>query len=82
MAQSRMATITRAFMGRGMDAVSARQAAAKAMDGQILLQANVIAFEKIYLISGVLLLAALPLLFLFRTGKPQKRRPGGGVVAE
>lgn len=81
-AQGRMSTITNALMGRGMDASSARVAAARAMDGQILLQANVLAFEKIYLISGVMLLVALPLLFLFRTGKPQKKGRGPAVHAE
>ena len=76
-----MSTITQALMGRGMDAASARVAAARAMDGQILLQANVIAFEKIYLISGAMLLVALPLLFMFRTGKPETRGMGGAAAA-
>jgi len=58
------------MMGRGMDAATAHRAALRALDGQILLQANVLAFEKIYLLSGVLLIAALPLLLLFRQGKP------------
>lgn len=76
-AQGRLASITQGLMSRGMDLASARKAAYRALDGQILLQANVLAFEKIYLLSGLLLLGALPLLFLFRTGKPQKRGPGG-----
>jgi hypothetical protein len=71
-AQGRMATITQAMMGRGMDAASAHQVAAQALNGQIFLQANVIAFEKLYLIGGAMLLAALPLLFLFKTGKPTR----------
>ncbi len=65
-------------MSRGMDAASAHQAALKAIDGQILLQANVLAFEKIYLLSGALLIGALPLLLLFREGKPTARRGGRG----
>ena len=72
-AQGRLATITQGMMARGMDAQSAHQAAMRALDGQILLQANVLAFEKIYLLSGVLLVAALPLLFLFDQGKPVPR---------
>jgi len=76
LAQERMATMTRGMMARGMDMATAQQAAAKALNGQILLQANVLAFEKIYLISGVMLLAALPLLFLFKTGKPSGSKPG------
>jgi MFS transporter, DHA2 family, multidrug resistance protein len=83
-AQGRLAVITQGMMSRGMDAQSAHGAALSAIDGQILLQANVIAFEKIYLLSGLLLLAALPLLLLFRQGKPtrQGRAPGPSVHAE
>ncbi len=77
-AQSRLAMITQGMMSRGMDQQTALHAARQAIDGQILLQANVLAFEKIYLLSGLLLLAALPLLFLFRQGKPT---PTGGGSA-
>jgi len=75
-AQSRMADIIGGMMARGMDAESARSAALRALDGRILLQANVLAFEKIYLLSGALLLASLPLLLLFRQGKPTPRGRG------
>lgn len=44
-----MASITQGMMARGMDAQTARSAALTAIDGQITLQANVLAFEKIYL---------------------------------
>jgi DHA2 family multidrug resistance protein len=70
LAQRRLATITQGLMAKGMDAGPARAAARRAMDGQVLLQANVLAFEKIYLISGLVLLAALPLLLLFKHGRP------------
>jgi DHA2 family multidrug resistance protein len=69
-AQSRLAAISGGLVARGFDAQTAHQAALSAMDGQILLQANVLAFEKLYLISGALLVAALPLLLLFPQGKP------------
>ena len=39
------------------------------MDHQISAQASVLAFSKIYLLSGALLLSSLPLLFFFHTGK-------------
>ena len=39
------------------------------LDRQIFAQASVMAFSKIYLISGVLLVSALPLLLLWRTGR-------------
>ncbi len=32
-------------------------------------QASVLAFSRIYILSGIILLAVLPLLFLFKTGK-------------
>jgi MFS transporter, DHA2 family, multidrug resistance protein len=79
-AQSRLAAITQGLMAKGMDAGSAHRAALRAMDGQILLQANVLAFEKIYLISGLILLAALPLLLLFKHGKPAVVTQGGGAA--
>jgi DHA2 family multidrug resistance protein len=82
-ATGRVASITQGMMAQGMDAQSAHSAALRAIDGQILLQANVIAFEKIYLLSGLLLLASLPLLFLFKQGKPTpKGAPGPRVHAE
>jgi len=74
-AQGRVSMITQGMMAQGMDAASARSAAMRAIDGQILLQANVLAFEKIYMLSGLLLLSSLPLLLLFRQGKPT---PSGG----
>lgn len=44
------------------------------IDRQVLGQANVIAFGKVYLLSGAILLATLPLLLLVR-----KTRPGARV---
>jgi len=69
-ARERLSILTRGMMADGMDYGSASQAAIRALDGQILLQANVLAFEKIYVLSGVVMLAALPLVLLFRQGRP------------
>jgi hypothetical protein len=44
------------------------------IDRQVIAQANVIAFGKIYILSGILLLIALPLLLL--VGKPQESMEG------
>jgi hypothetical protein len=52
------------------------------MDGRILLQANVIAFDKIFLLSGAILVASLPLLFLFKQGKPTTGGSAGRVHSE
>lgn len=69
--------IQEGMMARGVNAFTAHRAALGAIDGRIFLQANVLAFERIFLLSGVLLIGALPLLLLFRQGKPTARGPGG-----
>lgn len=69
-ARGRLAALTQGMVSRGMDPQSATQAAMRAIDGQIMVQANVLAFEKIYFISGLVLLSALPLLLFFKQGRP------------
>ena len=66
---SRLDQITRGLMARGTSATVAQQQALAVLDRQIGAQASVLAFSKIYVLSGVILLCSLPLLFLFRTGK-------------
>ena len=65
----RLDQITRGLTGAGMNPGVARQQALMVLDRQIQAQASVLAFSRIYLLSGIILLGALPLLFLFRTGK-------------
>ena len=65
----RLNGITRGLMARGIDAWNAKQQALMMIDRQISVQASVIAFSKIYLISGLLLVGALPLLLLWKTGR-------------
>ena len=65
----RLDQITRALTARGMNVSMAHQQALLVLDRQIGAQASVLAFSKIYLLSGAVLLCSLPLLFLFRTGK-------------
>ncbi|MDQ6830789.1 MAG: DHA2 family efflux MFS transporter permease subunit [Gemmatimonadota bacterium] len=69
MALQRIDGITRALTAKGMNALTAKQQALAILDRQMLAQANVLAFSKIYLLAGVLLISALPLLLLFRTGR-------------
>jgi len=77
----RVGMLTRGFMSRGADAVTARQLALNVIDRQVLGQANVIAFGKVYMLSGAILLATVPLLLFVRKTKPSG--PGaGGVHAE
>ena len=68
-ALGRLNGITHGLMARGINASTAKQQALSILDRQVQAQASVLAFSRIYILSGVILLASLPLLFLFRTGK-------------
>lgn len=57
----RLGLITRGLMQRGMDPVSARVGAVQALNGMVMRQAQVIAFEKTFILCGVLMLMLLPL---------------------
>jgi MFS transporter, DHA2 family, multidrug resistance protein len=71
MSLARVSALTRGFVSRGADAATAGRMALTAIDRQILGQANVIAFGKVYLLSGAVLLATLPLLAFVRKVKPE-----------
>ena len=75
---SRLTTVTRGLMARGADALTAKQQALAIIDHQIAGQASVLAFSKIYLLSGFVLVAGLPLLLFWKTGRA--RRVAGGVA--
>jgi DHA2 family multidrug resistance protein len=68
-AAARVQGITRALIAKGADALSAKQQALFILDKQLQGQASVLAFSKLYLLSGIALVVALPLMLLFRTGK-------------
>jgi DHA2 family multidrug resistance protein len=72
--QARLAGMARGLIARGVDPARAKAAALAILDRQVTAQANVLAFSKIYLLSGILLVGALPLLLLFRTGKGRAHR--------
>ena len=65
----RIGGLARGLQARGFDASSAKTMALTVLDRQIFAQASVMAFSKIYLISGVLLVSALPLLLFWKTGR-------------
>jgi DHA2 family multidrug resistance protein len=73
---ARVDGITRALVAKGMNALSAKQQALMILDRQLQGQASVLAFSKLYLLSGLALMAAMPLLFLFRSGKSRGLGPG------
>lgn len=65
----RLDQLMHGLMARGISPAMARQQALIVMDRQVSAQASVLAFSRIYILSGAILLACLPLLLLFRTGK-------------
>jgi DHA2 family multidrug resistance protein len=68
-ATARVMGMTRMLTAHGADAATAHQQALAILDRQIGAQASVLAFSRIYLLSGAVLVAGLPLLLLWRTGK-------------
>jgi DHA2 family multidrug resistance protein len=76
MTLARLDGITRVLVAKGMNALSAKQQALMILDRQLQGQASVLAFSKLYLLSGIALMASLPLLLLFRSGKSRGLGPG------
>jgi MFS transporter, DHA2 family, multidrug resistance protein len=70
--QARLAALAGGFAQGGLDPVSAQEAALRALNGIVTRQAMAIAFERVLLLSGVLLLAVLPLLYFL---KVKRHRP-------
>ncbi|MFI5372090.1 MAG: DHA2 family efflux MFS transporter permease subunit [Candidatus Eisenbacteria bacterium] len=62
----RLEAITHGMMQRGMDAPSAHAAALEALNGMVTRQAMVIAFERVFALTGLVLLLTLPLVLLLR----------------
>jgi DHA2 family multidrug resistance protein len=76
LALARVEGISRALIAKGMNALSAKQQALMIIDRQLQGQASVLAFSKLYLLSGIALMVSLPLLLLFRSGKSRGLGPG------
>ena len=66
---SRLSLITRGLISRGINPMTAQQQALAILDRQVTVQSSMLAFSRIYLYSGLVLVFALPLLLLFRTGR-------------
>jgi DHA2 family multidrug resistance protein len=73
--QERLAALAAGFQGRGFDAVSAREAALRALDGIVTRQAMTIAFERVLFLTGALLLLVLPLLFFLEVKRRAAASP-------
>jgi MFS transporter, DHA2 family, multidrug resistance protein len=63
---SRVDMLTRGLVGQGADPWTARQRALEILDRELMGQASVIAYGRIYVLSAALILALIPLLLLVR----------------
>jgi DHA2 family multidrug resistance protein len=63
---SRLEMLTRGLVGRGADPWTARARALEILDRELMGQASVIAYSRIYVLSAALILALIPLLLLVR----------------
>src|SRR5256885_1411843 len=63
---SRVDMLTRGLMSRGADAWTARARALEILDRELMGQASVVAYSRIYVLSAVITLALIPLLLLIR----------------
>jgi DHA2 family multidrug resistance protein len=68
-AQARLEFLANGMVAHGMNPALARQQALMVMDRMITAQASVLAFSKIYIVSGVALCCAIPLMLFWRDGK-------------
>jgi DHA2 family multidrug resistance protein len=66
--QSRLTLLTASFAAKGADAVQAKQRAITMLDGAARLQGSVLAFNDTFFITAMLVLVAIPLVFIL--GKP------------
>jgi DHA2 family multidrug resistance protein len=62
----RIQALTRGMIARGADAWTARERAYQLLDSQVMGQASVLAYSKVYVLSAVIILAIIPLLVLLR----------------
>jgi DHA2 family multidrug resistance protein len=69
--QARVDGLTHALMAKGASLSVAHQQALAVMDRSVGVQASVLAFSRIYLISGFVLLSAMPLMLLWHNGRPR-----------
>ncbi len=76
MTQSRLDVIARGLVAKGMTLFQAKQQAIMFIDRQLQAQASVLAFSKLYLLNGVILLCALPLMLLWKTGRGREGMSG------
>jgi DHA2 family multidrug resistance protein len=75
MTRERVDQLTQGLAARGTNALVAKQQALSVIDRQITAQASVLAFSRIYLLTGILLCSSLPLLLVWKTGRARQMGP-------
>jgi len=70
----RLTEITNGMIAGGLDSVTARAAALKALAGTVSRQASMISFEKTFMLTGFMMLSLLTLVILLRS---KDHEPGG-----
>src|SRR6476661_7548436 len=73
---ARMQAFTQGMMARGADLWTAKRRALALMDAQLMGQASVLAYGRIYVLSAIIILVLIPLLLLVR-----KTKGAGGAHA-
>jgi DHA2 family multidrug resistance protein len=68
-ALARLDFLTRGMVARGVSADAAHQQALMVMDRMVTGQASVLAFSRIYMLSGLALCCAIPMMLFWRHGK-------------
>ncbi|MCX5760533.1 MAG: DHA2 family efflux MFS transporter permease subunit [Gemmatimonadetes bacterium] len=76
--QARLEGLTHALTAKGASAGVAHQQALMIMDRTVTGQASVLAFSRIYWISGLVLLCATPLMLFWHSGRPRGMPVRGG----
>jgi DHA2 family multidrug resistance protein len=71
---ARLEMLTRGMMAKGADFLTAQRRALALLDAQVMGQASVMAYGKIYVLSAAIILLLIPLLLLVR----QTKGAGGG----
>jgi ABC-type Mn2+/Zn2+ transport system permease subunit len=66
---TRVEMLTRGMMAQGADFITARRRALALLDHQLMGQASVIAYGKIYVLAALIILLLIPLLLLVRQTK-------------
>jgi DHA2 family multidrug resistance protein len=72
----RLDQLAHAFVARGADALTAQSRALAVVQGQVLQQVSVLAFSRLYLLSGLVLVLSMPLLLLLEKPRVGAGRPG------